>query len=127
MAKKTSSVVKKDNPDENLPDDTSAIEEDAVLEEVPVVKKARVIKKKAAKSDDKAAVKAPAKRAKRRTDDGSADSVPVMKAYWGVYNPMMVQVAQYDYAEESEAQKAAADMTEKKKAPHFVQLIKKVV
>ena len=40
---------------------------------------------------------------------------------------MMVQVAQYSYAEEAEARQAAADMTEKKKAPHFVQLIKKVI
>ena len=98
-------------------------------EETP---KKRVIRKKAAAvkaevTSDKAV---PVKKTKWRIPADHAEAgppSPVMKAFWGVFNPMMVQVAQYDYANEKDAQKAAEEMTEKKKALHFVQVIKKLV
>jgi len=100
-----------------------------VMEEVPVVKKKTATRKKAAASPEPKVKKAPVKRSRVTKIDGaeSSPSAPAMKAFWGVFNPMMVQVAQYNYADEAEARKAATDMTEKKKAPHFVQLIKKVI
>ena len=121
---------------ENSPVDISdrvvadiAVEDDTVIpqEEVPVKKKV-ASRKKAAISEPKA--KKPVTKRTSRTKIDNAESTPpapVMKAFWGVFNPMMVQVAQYNYADEDQAKKAAADMTEKKKAPHFVQLIKKVI
>jgi len=73
-----------------------------------------------------ATVKKTRKKATKTTSD-SDHAQPVLKAYWGVYNPQMVQVAQYDYAQQQEAQKVADELTEKKKAPHFVQIIKKII
>ena len=113
-------------------EDSTVSDEMVVQEEVAPVKKKTVSRKKTA---DAAAVKVPkvkktpAKRS-RTTKIGNAEKLsnaPVMKAFWGVFNPMMVQVAQYNYADEADARKTAADMSEKKKAPHFVQLIKKVL
>ncbi|MCL2347721.1 MAG: hypothetical protein FWC50_05600 [Planctomycetaceae bacterium] len=93
--------------------------------------KKRVIRKKAAaKAEVTSGEEAPVKKTKWRLPADHAEAgppPPVMKAFWGVFNPMMVQVAQYDYANEKEAQKAAEEMTEKKKTPHFVQVIKKLV
>ncbi|MDR1958472.1 MAG: hypothetical protein LBQ54_05440 [Planctomycetaceae bacterium] len=79
---------------------------------------------------EKTSVPAPVKRARKKavkTATSSADSVqPVLKAYWGVFNPQMLQVAQYDYSDEQDAKKTADDLTEKKKTPHFIQIIKKM-
>jgi len=124
MAKKAASKIKK--TDHSTNDDLNH-EETNPVQETTVAPKKRTLRKKVAVSDD---AKPEVKRTRSRTKIDSGDSsasTPVMKAFWGVFNPMMVQVAQYDYAEEPEAQKAAADLTEKKKAPHFVQLIKKVI
>jgi hypothetical protein len=71
----------------------------------------------------KAPKKAPAKR-KPRTK--TAKEVR-LKAFWGVFSQSLAQVAQYEYAERPEADKRAADLTESKKTPHFVQLVKKVI
>ena len=103
--------------------------ENVAAEDVPVVKKKTAPRKKATGSSEAKVKKTPVKRSRSTKIDSteSSPSAPAMKAFWGVYNPMMVQVAQYSYAEEAEARQAAADMTEKKKAPHFVQLIKKVI
>jgi len=102
---------------------------DLVSDDVPVTKKKAVVRKKAATSSEPKVKKTPVKRTRNAKIDSAepSPSAPAMKAFWGVFNPMMVQVAQYNYADETEARQAAADMTEKKKAPHFVQLIKKVI
>jgi len=101
----------------------------AAEENLVVVKKKSATRKKVGTSSVPKAKNAPVKRSRSTKIDGadSSSSAPVMKAFWGVFNPMMVQVAQYSYAEEAEARQAAADLTEKKKAPHFVQPIKKVI
>jgi hypothetical protein len=52
---------------------------------------------------------------------------PAMKAFWGVYNTMMVKVAQFDYSDKITAQKTADELTKKEKIPHFVKLVKKVI
>ena len=46
-----------------------------------------------------------------------------MIAFWGVFNSKMELIALYKYADESEARKAADDLTEKTKASHFVQQV----
>jgi len=69
------------------------------------------------------AAKKPAKRKPR--------SKPVkevrLKAFWGVFSQSLNQVAQFEYNQSEEAKKKAADMSESKKSPHFVQLVKKVI
>jgi hypothetical protein len=71
----------------------------------------------------KAPKKAPVKR-KPRTK--TAKEVR-LKAFWGVFSQSLAQVAQYEYAERADADKRAAELTESKKTPHFVQLVKKVI
>ena len=109
--------------------DVDDLTSDVVAENVTVGKKKASPRKKAVASSETKVKKAPVKRSRSTKADNSesSSSAPAMKAFWGVFNPMMVQVAQYSYAEEAEARQAAADLTEKKKAPHFVQLIKKVI
>lgn len=109
--------------------DVDDLASDVVAENVTAGKKKASPRKKAVASSETKVKKAPVKRSRSTKTDNSesSSSAPAMKAFWGVFNPMMVQVAQYSYAEEAEARKVAADMTEKKKAPHFVQLIKKVI
>ena len=89
----------------------------------------KTTRKKATVSDsgDTAApVKKPRKKSAKSAAAEAASQV-VLKAYWGGFNPQMVQIAQYEYFQQEEAQKSADDLTEKKKAPHFIQLIKKIV
>jgi hypothetical protein len=73
--------------------------------------------------DKATAAKKPAKRKPR--------SKPVkevrLKAFWGVFSQSLNQVAQFEYNQTEEAKKKATDMTESKKSPHFVQLVKKVI
>jgi maltose-binding protein MalE len=117
----TSEILNENNP---------VVAESVDVAVEPAVKKKAAPRKKTAAKSSESKVKKPAVKRSRSTKVDGAESTPpapVMKAFWGVFNPMMVQVAQYNYADETEARKAAADMTEKKKTPHFVQLIKKVI
>ena len=129
MSSKSNQMETHDSDSLNENDPVVSEVGNVVAEEVPVVKKKTATRKKAAGSSEAKVKKSPVKRSRSSKIDGadSSPSTPTMKAFWGVFNPMMVQVAQYNYADEAEARQAAADMTEKKKAPHFVQLIKKVI
>ena len=55
-----------------------------------------------------------------QTGQGSA-----VEGILGRLQPDLNQVAQFEYNQSDEAKKKAADMTESKKSPHFVQLVKK--
>jgi hypothetical protein len=70
--------------------------------------------------------KAPKKAAKRKTRAKVGKEVR-LKAFWGVFTQTLTQVSQYEYSEREEADKRAAELTESKKTPHFVQLVKKVI
>lgn len=50
-----------------------------------------------------------------------------LKAFWGVFSQAGQQVAQFEYSQRAEADKKAKELSESKKAPHFVQLVKKVI
>jgi hypothetical protein len=85
-------------------------------------------KSKDVKKDAKRPAKeaAPAKEAppkKKRSKSG----VVRLKAFWGVFNPMMKRVAVFEYAERKQADKKAAELTANSKASHFVQLVKEVI
>jgi hypothetical protein len=49
---------------------------------------------------------------------------PRLCARWAVFDAAMKQVAVFDYNQRDEADQKIADLTAKKKAPYFVQLIK---
>ena len=49
---------------------------------------------------------------------------PRLRARWGVFNGAMKQVAIFDYNQRAAAQKKLADLLDKKKGPHFLQIVK---
>jgi len=63
----------------------------------------------------------------RRKSRAKAAREVRLKAFWGVFSQAGQQVAQFEYSQRAEADKKAKDLTESKKAPHFVQLVKKVI
>jgi len=138
MINKTSSVQIETSESEILNENTAVeigdgvvdtVETEKVLPEDVVSTKKKVSSSKKTVASSHKVKKTPVKRTSRTKIDKaeSTPPPPVMKAFWGVFNQMMVQVAQYNYSDEDEAKKTAADMTEKKKAPHFVQIIKRVI
>jgi len=72
------------------------------------------------------AEKAQKKVAKRKPRTKVAKEVR-LKAFWGVFSQSLSQVAQFEYSEREDAQRRATELTESKKTPHFVQLVKKVI
>ncbi|MHB1037549.1 MAG: hypothetical protein ACYC35_29375 [Pirellulales bacterium] len=78
--------------------------------------------KKAAKTADGTAKKAPARKPRTKV----AKEVR-LKAFWGVFNQSLKRVALFEYSQRAEADKKAAEMTASQKTPHFVQLVKEVI
>ena len=50
-----------------------------------------------------------------------------LKAFWGVFNQTMSPVVLFEYSQRKEAQQKAEELSESKRSPHFVQLVKKVI
>lgn len=50
-----------------------------------------------------------------------------LKAFWGVFNQAMSPVVLFEYSQQKEAQQKAEELSESKRSPHFVQLVKKVI
>jgi hypothetical protein len=75
-----------------------------------------------------AAAKKPAKApvVKRKSRAKVAKEVR-LKAFWGVFSQSLSQVATFEYDQRGQADTKAAELTESKKSPHFVQLVKKVI
>ncbi len=71
--------------------------------------------------------KKPAKKPAKRKSRVKANKEVRLKAFWGVFSQSLSQVAQYEYGQRDEAVKRASDLTESRKSPHFVQLVKKVI
>jgi len=69
----------------------------------------------------------PAKKTAKRKTRAKANKEVRLKAFWGVFSQTMTQVGQFEYDERDDAQKRASELTESKKTPHFVQLVKKVI
>ena len=97
-------------------------EEAEAAEKAPAAKK-KATKKKAAK---KAATKTAAKK-KTTTSRSRAAKEVRLKALWGVFNQSMRRVAVFEYNEKRKADKMAIELTEKAKAPHFVQCVKEAI
>ena len=50
-----------------------------------------------------------------------------LKAFWGVFTQSLNPVVLFEYGERKKADKKAEELSESKKSPHFVQLVKKVI
>lgn len=73
--------------------------------------------------EEKPVKKAPVKRKSR----SKANKEVRLKAFWGVFSQSLNQVSQFEYNQRAEAQQKADELTESRKSPHFVQLVKKVI
>lgn len=63
---------------------------------------------------------------RRKTRSKTAKEVR-LKAFWGVYSQSITPVVLFEYHERKEADAKAQELSESKKSPHFVQLVKKVI
>jgi hypothetical protein len=82
-------------------------------------------------ADDKAKTKktaktAPKTPARRKTRSKVAKEVR-LKAFWGVYSQSLTPVVLFEYNERKQADVKAQELSDSKKSPHFVQLVKKVI
>jgi len=50
-----------------------------------------------------------------------------LKAFWGVFNQSLSVVAMFEHHQQKEARTKAQELSESRKTPHFVQLVKKVI
>jgi hypothetical protein len=50
-----------------------------------------------------------------------------MRARWGIFDGMMKQVAIFDYNQRALADEKLADLREKKKTQHFIQIVKEAM
>lgn len=66
------------------------------------------------------------KTAKRKSRAKVAKEVR-LKAFWGVFSQSLTPVAMFEYAQKQEAKKKADELSESKKSPHFIQIVKKVI
>ncbi len=71
--------------------------------------------------------KAAPKKAAPRKSRSKASKEVRLKAYWGVFSQSLTPVAMFEYAQRKEADKKAKELSESKKSPHFVQVVKKVI
>jgi hypothetical protein len=70
------------------------------------------------------AVKKPAAKRKPRV---KVNKEVRLKAFWGVFNQALNPVVLFEYSQQKQAQQKAAELSESRKSPHFVQLVKKVI
>jgi hypothetical protein len=74
------------------------------------------------------ATETPAKKAPARRKPRTKTPKEVrLKAFWGVFSQSLTPVAQFEYSQRKEADQKAAEMSESKKTPHFVKIVKKVI
>ena len=50
-----------------------------------------------------------------------------MKLFWGVFNQSLKRVALYEFNQQKQAEKKAADLSKSGKSPHFVQRVKEEI
>lgn len=68
-----------------------------------------------------------AKKATTRTRRAKPAKEVRLKAFWGVFNQSLNAVVLFEYGQRKEALKKAEELSESRKSPHFVQLVKKVI
>lgn len=74
----------------------------------------------------KKAAKTAKPRAPRKSRKAVAAEVR-LKAFWGVFNQSLKRLALFEYSQRKQADKKAAELTEKHNSPHFVQPVKEVI
>jgi hypothetical protein len=77
--------------------------------------------------DKKEAPGKPAKKPTKRKSRAKSAKEVRLKAFWGVFSQSLNPVVLFEYGERELADKKAAELSESKKSPHFVQLVKRVI
>lgn len=77
--------------------------------------------------EKKAAPKKAAKTPARRKSRAKVAKEVRLKAFWGVFSQSLNPVTMFEYSERDQADKKAEQLSESRKSPHFVQLVKKVI
>ena len=91
-----------------------ASKDETAAAESKVAKKTALVKKTAKKT------------ATRKSRAKTAKEVR-LKAFWGVFNQTLKAVDMFEYNQRKEADKKAGELSESRKSPHFVQLVKQVI
>ena len=90
-----------------------------------VSRKAKAAEAEAAEKLATAKKKKAAKKPSTRKKKSAADMR--MKLYWGVFSQNLKRVAVFEFDQQKEAQKRAAELSKGGKSPHFVQKVKEEV
>ncbi len=90
-----------------------------------VSRKAKAAEAEAAEKLATAKKKKAAKKSSTRKKKSAADMR--MKLYWGVFSQNLKRVAVFEFDQQKEAQKRAAELSKGGKSPHFVQKVKEEV
>jgi uncharacterized membrane protein YdbT with pleckstrin-like domain len=72
-------------------------------------------------------VKTPKKPPTKRKSRSKTAKEVRLKAFWGVFSQSMTPVVLFEYSQRKQADAKAKELSESKKTPHFVQLVKKVI
>jgi hypothetical protein len=72
-------------------------------------------------------VKKSAKKTTTRRSRSKSTKEVRLKAFWAVFSQSLNAVAMFEYNQRKEAEKKAKELSESRKSPHFVQLVKKVI
>lgn len=80
-----------------------------------------------ATSENGKVVKKVAKPATRRKSRAKASKEVRLKAFWGVFSQSLNPVVLFEYNERKQADQKARELSDSRKSPHFVQLVKKVI
>ena len=75
--------------------------------------------------EEEAPVKKPKKAAKRKTSRSKAVRDVRQRAYWGVFDSSMKQVALFEYAKKKDAEKEAKQRSSERGLMFFVQIVRK--
>jgi hypothetical protein len=75
----------------------------------------------------KKTVKKAAKKTTKRKSKAKVVKEVRLKAFWGVFNQSLRQVALFEYSQRKQAETKANDLSNSQKNPHFVQLVKEVI
>ena len=90
-----------------------------------VSRKAKAAEAEAAEKLATAKKKKAAKKSTKRKKKSAADMR--MKLYWGVFSQNLKRVAVFEFDQQKEAQKRAAELSKGGKSPHFVQKVKEEI
>jgi len=80
-----------------------------------------------ANAENAVAAKKTAKTTARSKTRAKASKEVRLKAFWGVFSQSLNPVVLFEYSEREKAEQKAQELSESRKSPHFVQLVKNVI